>query len=501
MTRQTPLRQTRLKWSAALLFGSLATQAMAAPWLEPGDPRARHGAQQLADRGHLNRTVTTWPMMWATIDTGLKEQGSAHTDSHVTNAHAYLRFEQNYQASTGIRNEFTLASTSETPFLRNFSGGPREVGEATAKLELQTQSWSARAAFTYAIDPEDDRYIRFDGSYLAGTAANWVLGAGAIERWWGPGWSSSLILSTNARPMPAVWLNRKDAKPFESDWLSWIGPWQFTAFAGRYETNRAIPQAKLIGMRATFRPIQGLDIGLSRAIMFGGEGRPEGASTIWNALIGKDNGQLGPDKEPGNQLGSVDIRYGFPVGNQSLSFYTQMMGEDEAGAFPARKSWLLGSDWTTSIGQSQQQWYLEYTNTTADDLFGTAIPNIVYEHSIYKTGYRYRGRNMASTFDGDAEAATLGAYNFFPNGHNLGIAITWADVNRDGASRVAATDPEVFYNVPTYQQELVYLDVSYGLPALGGWVNLKGQASDGRLVMESGKKRGWLVAADWTYRF
>ena len=128
-----------------------------------------------------------------------------------------------------------------------------------------------------------------------------------------------------------------------------------------------------------------------------------------------------------------------------MSFYVQMVGEDEAGAFPARKSWLLGSDWTTSFGQSQQQCrYLEYTNTTADDLFGSPMPNITYDHSTYHTGYRYRGRNMASTFEGDAEAATLGAYNFFPNGHNLGIAITWADVNRDGASRVAATDPEVF---------------------------------------------------------
>ena len=99
---------------------------------------------------------------------------------------------------------------------------------------------------------------------------------------------------------------------------------------------------------------------------------------------------------------------------------------------------------------------------------------------------------MASTFEGDAEAATLGAYNFFPNGHNLGIAITWADVNRDGASRVVATDPEVFYNVPTYQQELVYLDVSYGLPVLGGWVNLKGQVSDGRLCWNPGRSGvGW----------
>lgn len=479
----------------------MAGEAIAAPWLEPGDPRARHAVQQLADRGHLNRTVTTWPMMWATIDSGLKAQGSAHTDASVTNAYAYLAFEQNYQAAGGMRNDFTLAGTTETPFIRRFDGGPREAGEASARVELQAQNWAARASVTYALDPEDNENIRLDGSYLAGTAANWVLGAGAIDRWWGPGWSNSLILSTNARPMPAVWLNRKDAKPFETKWLSWIGPWQFTVFAGQYESERAVPRAKLIGMRATFRPAEGLDIGLSRAIQLGGEGRPEDGTTIWRALLGRDNGQFGQDRDPGNQLASVDIRYGFAIGNQSMSLYAQMMGEDEAGAFPARKSWLLGSDWTTSVGQSRQQWYLEYTNTTADDFMGSAMPNISYEHHIYKTGYRYYGRNMASTYEGDAEAATLGAYNFYPNGHNLGLAITWADLNKDGNSRVAATNPEVFYNVPTEQQEILLLDISYGRPLFGGWLNLKGQAADTRLALESGSKQNWLTSIDWTYRF
>lgn len=494
-----PVTSARTLALPALLLMT-STQLAAAPWLEPGDPRARHAVQQLADRGHLNRTVTTWPMMWATVDSGLKEQGTAHTDSRVTNARAYLRFEQNYQAGNGLRNDFTFAGTTETPFSRSFNGGPREAGEARARVELQAANWSARAAVTYALDPEDDEHLRLDGSYLAGTAANWVLGAGAIDRWWGPGWSNSLILSTNARPMPAVWLNRKDAKAFESDWLSWIGPWQFTLFAGQYEKEREIPHAKLVGMRASFRPIEGLDIGLSRAIMLGGDGRPENASTIWNALIGRDNGQLGED-DPGNQLGSIDLRYGFPIGHQSMGLYAQMMGEDEAGAFPARKSWLLGSDWTTSLGQSDQQWYLEYTNTSADDLFGTAMPNISYEHSTYKTGYRYYGRNMASTYEGDAEAATLGAYNFFPSGHNLGIALTWAEVNKDGTQRIAATNPDVFYNVPTEQQELYLLDISYGRPVFGGWLNIKGQAADTRLKLESGTKKAWMLGADWTYRF
>lgn len=110
----------------------------------------------------------------------------------------------------------------------------------------------------------------------------------------------------------------------------------------------------------------------------------------------------------------------------------------------------------------------ERLNTSADDLFGNAMPNISYEHSTYKTGYRYYGRNMASTYEGDAEAAT---------------------------------NPDVFYNVPTEQQELYLLDISYGRPVFGGWLNIKGQAADTRLKLESGTKKAWMLGADWTYRF
>ncbi|HBC34390.1 MAG TPA: capsule assembly Wzi family protein, partial [Marinobacter adhaerens] len=37
-------------------------------------------------------------------------------------------------------------------------------------------------------DPLDGEEFRLDGSYVAATAGNWVLGVGAIDRWWGPGW-------------------------------------------------------------------------------------------------------------------------------------------------------------------------------------------------------------------------------------------------------------------------------------------------------------------------
>ncbi|WP_404363762.1 capsule assembly Wzi family protein [Marinobacter sp.] len=486
---------------ACLMLFSQATFLAAAPWLEPGDPRARHAVQKLADRGHLDRTVTTWPMMWGSLADGIDTGRTAADAPSVANALAYLRFEEEAQAPQGFRAELDIAATSDPAFIRGFADTPREKGTATLDLQWQGEFWALGLSPTLARDPEDDENLRLDNTYLASTAYNWVLGAGAIDRWWGPGWQSSLILSNNARPIPAVWLNRKNSYEPETPWLSWLGPWQFTVFAGQLEEERAVSDAKLLSMRLTIRPIDGLDIGFTRAIMLGGEGRPEDASTLWNALIGRDNGQAGQDKDPGNQLGSIDIRYGFALVEQSMGLYTQMMGEDEAGAFPSRKSWLFGADATTQLFDSDQQWFVEYANTTADDLISDAIPNITFEHSIYRSGYRHQGRTMAASIDGDAEAVTLGGFNFFSNGSNLGASLTYANLNRDGTTRTVVTDDDIFYSVPTDDQKIVQATLSYGTQFLNGWLDLNARATDKEIELIGGEKDQFSVGASWRYRF
>ncbi|WP_166253996.1 capsule assembly Wzi family protein [Marinobacter salicampi] len=486
---------------ACLVISLQASFAYAAPWLEPGDARARHGIQKLADRGHVNRSVTTWPIMWASIESGLNRYTADADASSVGDGLAYLKFEQSIQAAPGFQAELGVGATSEPGFLRGFKAGPREEGVAELNLQWLGNAWALGLSPTATVDPEDDESFRLDGSYLAATAGNWVFGAGAIDRWWGPGWQSSLILSNNARPVPAVWLNRRDAFKPQSPWLSWIGPWQLTVYAGQLESERAVPDAKLVGMRLTVRPIAGLDVGLSRSLMLGGDGRPENGSTFWNALIGRDNGQEGQANDPGNQLGSIDARYGFGLGEQTMGLYAQMMGEDEAGAFPARKSWLFGADLTSQWFAADQQWFAEYINTIADDLISDPLPNITYEHSIYQRGYRYYGRSLAASLDGDAEAVTLGGFHFFNNGSNLGAALTFARLNTDGATRTAVTDESIFYSVPADNQDVAYLSMNYGSRLLAGWLDLNASVASEKTRLIGGVKAQWALGAEWRYRF
>jgi hypothetical protein len=485
---------------ACLITSAFTATTQASPWIEPGDARARFALQKLADRGHFDRTVSTWPVMWTTVAKDIN--ASVTTDPAATaGAMAYLRSEQNARFSDGTRAELTLAGSSGQPLVQGFNGTPKDEGLARLDYQWQGQYWALGLSPSVVANPTDDEEYRYDGSYLAATFANWVFGAGAIDRWWGPGWQSSLILSDNARPIPAVWLNRKRDLPPGSKWLSWIGPWNLTLFTGRFQDERAIDDPYLIGMRFTFRPVQGLDIGLSRAIMFGGEGRPEDSSALWDALIGRDNSQEGGKNDAGNQLASIDVRYGFAIGNQSMGLYAQMMGEDEAGAFPTSKSWLIGTDWTTGLFNTDQQWFLEYTNTTAGDLLDDPEPNLTYEHFNYNTGYRHYGRNLASSFEGDAEAVTLGAFQFFDNGTNLSVSVSYAELNSDGQVRAVMPDPDVTYFIPASDEKVGILQLGYGTPLPFGRLELNVRGTDKKIELVGGELDQWSASASWRYRF
>lgn len=184
-----------------------------------------------------------------------------------------------------------------------------------------------------------------------------------------------------------------------------------------------------------------------------------------------------------------------------MGLYAQMMGEDEAGYLPSRKSWLFGVDWTTQFLRSDQQWFVEFTNSLAEDLIGDARPDYAYDHFNYTTGYQYYGRAIGSTFDADAEALSLGILNFLPDGSNLSATLTYANLNKDGGNRVSQPDDEVFYNVPDGAQKVTIANLGYGNELFGGWLDLNLQLTDKKILLLGGAKDRWSLSASWKYRF
>lgn len=475
----------------------LAGSAAASPWLDPDDPRARHSLQRLADRGCVNLPTSTWPVMWADLSPQL-DRTDVPASCRQSQAWQYLTFERNYQRDNTIQGHVTVAGASDTALFKGFDNLPRDEGEVTLGVEWTGGRWSAALKGTYAVDPYDDRSGRMDGSYVATSLGNWAMGLGVLDRWWGPGWQSSTIYSTNARPIPALFLNRQESKP-----LPFIGRWSAVAMLGQLEGDRDYSDAKFLGMRVTVRPAHWVEVGVSRTAIWGGSGRPQSLGSFWDVVVGKDN-DAGQD--PSNQLGGADVRFAIPLGRsedaERLGVYLQVTGEDEAGGLPSKFMGLAGLDWSSQWWGGEQRWFAEFTDTTAGAWSSEKRPNVAYEHHRYATGYRFNGRNIASTWEGDSRIYTLGASHFFADGRDLSLTLSHGTLNDDGTARLREDVPGLPPLLdPQEEEDITVLTANYR------FVLLKGRMTVSAWYLDKGKTEAlddWSdggVSAAWEFRF
>lgn len=487
-----------------MLVGGLA---QARPWIEPDDARMRHSLQWLADQGCLQIPVTTWPVMWADVSAMLRND-SVSPECRRSQAWRYVRFEHDFQTRQGYRLRVHASGASHEPLFRDFSGGPREEAGAGARLEWLADGLAVGLATEYVHDPRDEDSVRRDGSYIAGALGNWILGVGALDRWWGPGWHSSDILSDNARPVPAVWLNRRSARPLDWPIARWLGPWNLTILAGQLESERAVADAKLLGARFNFRPVPSLEVGMSRVAHWGGEDRPETLRSLRKCAIGDSNDPVDGEDGPGacSQLAGFDLRWSLPAEQVTPAVYAQAIGEDEAGMLPSKYMALAGFELATATGAGEQRWFVEYTDNIAGTWPSEQRPNVAFENSGYQTGHRFRGRNLASTFESDARVVSLGHSTFLSDGRELGIILTHAALNRDGTlptSRREEGGVPVLDPADLQRRNIAF--IRYRQPFPWGRVSLAGWFMDREVEsrIDETETRTWpraTIMASWEYR-
>jgi hypothetical protein len=369
---------------------------------------------------------------------------------------------------------------------RSFGKQPRGSFTTGVETSWMNDRFAAKLSLLalYGVENDwkgrKDEGLELDGSYIAARLGNWSASLGKVDRWWGPGWDGSLILSTNARPIPAISLDRRIAEPFESKWLSWLGPWSFHSFIGRMEEERTVSNPYLWGIRVDINPtiLDGLEVGMFRMMQLGGEGRPEGLSTWVDAFLSHDN--VGANskyqdksKEPGNQLAGVDMRW--RPWSAPLAFYGQLAGEDEDKFLPNALMFLYGIEFWRNLPNGTARIFIEYTDLTST--WWTDDPhsrNVTYNHAIYHDGYRYRGRPVGHWADTDSKIISLGGYFQNDSGVGWGSILRTGDLNEDGigsnsVSQGIASDyfaMEVF-NSRSYDK--ISLDVQTSL----GWEEIE----------------------------
>ena len=451
---------------AALWAGRGAEAAN--PLVPAGDLFLRQDVQLLADAGVLRGPVTTWPLAWAPLLADLGRVDGQGWSTAVALAAARVR--ERAEAETSAR-EFQYRaglSGAEQPMRwRSFADTPREKGELTAGVSWLGDRLSIELNGQVVNSPDDGEEYRADGSQIAVAAGNYSIAASTLDRWWGPGWDGSLILSNNARPMPALTLDRMFTEPFESRWLSWIGPWDVSVMFGQMESDRVVPEAKFFGFRFNFRPLPSLEIGLTRTAQWCGEDRPCDLDTFVNLLLGRDNRGdegIGTGNEPGNQLAGVDIRWSVP--DRPFALYGQFIGEDEAGGFPSK---FLGQAGIETSGLWREHWswrgFLEIASTKCRFYESEEDYDCAYNHGIYQTGYRYRGRAVGHGSDNDSLMLSTGLFLVDPGQSQWWLLARYGELNRGGA-------PDARNSLTPTRQDLASLDLMHSRPLKYGVVDI-----------------------------
>lgn len=420
MKRRCPAR-------IVLLFLLLSSAVSAQGFFLPAsDARLRDDLALLVDAGVMDLPLNEWPVPRADVAQALTRvdpvnlQGAAlHLALARVEAHVVTHPESREWNARDAR-----VVTGQPGLLRDFDTLGRSNGELTVTAGRTTGRYNVLLSLTGVVDAEDRKMIRFDGSDITLRLGNWMLGVNQMDRWWGPGHSGSLILSTNARPMPAVSLDRARSLPFDVPVLRWLGPWRFSSFLGVMESDRPdVDQPLYMAMRLSFKPSTMFEFALSRSALFCGKGRQCSLETFGRMLIGQDNVYLrgldDPEDEPGNQLGGFDFRLVSPARSVPVALYGQMIGEDFSDSgLPIRFLYQAGAEtwWTLEEG-SVFRARVEHADTSTGiykvweptDPHGPnrGTTDTAYRHHTFFAGYRYRGRNIGHTTDSDSESTAV----------------------------------------------------------------------------------------------
>ncbi len=433
----------------ALLFLCFFTSAE--PWIDTSNIYLRTGIQKLADAGYIKSPVTTFPLMWIDIGRDLKNINYMVLTAAEKQAYDYISHQFRLAKKSQKRIELNAANKDKrfTSFGEDF----RDKNNIKIQTSFMTDYFAASLSSSYTVDPRDEKETRFDGSYVAGFLGNWVFSLGKQDRWWGPGWDSNLSLTNNARPIPALSLSRRSAIPFGIPFTEIEIPWTVTSFMGMMDDNRVIDDTLLWGFRLNFKPLDNLEVGITRLAQWGGKGRSKSFSTFFDVFLGKDNCGAGGldcgknlENEPGNQQAGYDLRYSLSILDTPVAIYGQYFAEDgdnsNSFGFLTEPQIQIGLDTQLNLYSAPTTVFLEYTDTFADckDSDNINVGNCYYEHHIYKTGMRYQQRTLGNLYDNDATSIVLGFISSINENTKLTTKFRHLQLNKDNSDK-APTNP------------------------------------------------------------
>jgi hypothetical protein len=165
-------------------------------------------------------------------------------------------------------------------------------------------------------------------------------------------------------------------------------------------------------MRLAVRPSVFLEIGFSRAMHWGGEGKDNGFDAFWDALVAGSDDFAEQGGTLQNNLAGFDIEVTLPFKGQPLQVYFEMVGEDQQEGeivpvpIPEKWGYLGGVFLPAILGNAAFDLRIEYAFNHRGN-YGTWW----YTHPNYP--HDYEGRVLGHPMGTDARDIFVEGHWFF----------------------------------------------------------------------------------------
>lgn len=397
--------------SLVVACASLPAWAGSPALLDAHDLALRDDLAWLADRGVLQLSLGTWPTTVSLVEDAIAQCDCNSLYPEDLEALAHVRRALDRARARSVRLAMRVNSARHPAVDAATERGSAEVSLAG---QVSSDDWAARLQLNAIAEPlaTSNEHGSLDGSYVAVNGPGFVATLGAVGRWWGPGQYTGVVLTNAAPAVPALLLRRSEETPFESSWLSWIGPWTWEVSAGQ-PRHYVPPRTKSLTMRLAARPLPGLELGASRYIYWGGEGQPETGSALLRALLGNSNiDDHTRHADPSNELAGFDLRWVPPVLlGPNMGVYAQWVGEDESNTRPSHLITAVGLQVKQPVNGHRFELTFEGTDTVTGRLLvvysGEELAQ-AYVHGTYLSGHYHQGLPVGAHIGGGGRAVSAG---------------------------------------------------------------------------------------------
>ena len=276
-------------------------------------------------------------------------------------------------------------------------------------LEYSKRSLSSQLSLNF----DDHDKLSFDNSYVNYEKGIANLSIGKVDRIWSFSEKSSLILSSNSRPLEALSLKLENR--FNTNWLPSSANWSVELINGSTKNSYNGKNSMLSGARVVISPSDKLSFEFLQTAQWGDQNDKLYSVNTDALLFANTNEGINAAI---NKMAGFGLSYSVPLNKNTYRFYSQAIGEDEAGSLPSCYAWMAGLELTAPEMKFPTTLTIEAVDTRVKkSTHGNCGANTMYNNGTYD----YINYDTVLGVPIDTEGTSLELFGQSQVNENLGI--------------------------------------------------------------------------------